>query len=212
MARSHCLLLFSVVALFPLVACGSDEVLRTDEAPTAANEPAPPPAAVENAKATGLYAIDARALDGTSAPLSTYVGQVTLVVNVASKCGYTPQYTGLQALQERYASQGFKVLAFPSNEFGGQEPGDAATIREFCTQNFGVEFPLFEKCETKAGAGQSPVYAFLGEQTGELPGWNFCKYLVGRDGQVLRFFQSKTTPEDAHLLGLIDTALERPQS
>jgi len=196
-------------ALVLTTACGSDEAMKSAETGTAAEAAESSPAAAEAPAATGLYALDAMSLEGEDAPLSMYAGQVTLVVNVASKCGYTPQYKGLQELQERYADQGFQVLGFPSNEFGGQEPGDASTIREFCTQNFNVTFPMFEKCETQAGEGQSSVYSYIGEQTGELPGWNFCKYLVSRDGQVVRYFQSQTAPDDAHLLGLIETALER---
>ena len=140
--------------------------------------------------------------------LGRLAAALTLVVNVASRCGYTPQYKGLQELHEQYADQGFQVLAFPSNEFGGQEPGSAADIREFCTTNFGVTFPMFEKCNTQPGAGQSPVYTFLQGETDEVPNWNFCKYLVGRDGQVIEFYASRTAPSDEALRAKIETALK----
>ena len=155
----------------------------------------------------GLFAFDVNRLDGSPDSLSAYTGQVALVVNVASRCGYTPQYAGLQALAEEFADQGLVILAFPSNEFGGQEPGSASEIAEFCTSKFGVTFPLFEKCEVTPGPGQSPIYTFLEEQTGSAPNWNFCKYLVGRDGQPTAFYPSKVAPSDAGLRGDIAQAL-----
>lgn len=157
--------------------------------------------------AAGVYALSSDALAGGSVDLADYAGKVTLVVNVASKCGYTPQYAGLQELHERLGPAGFAVLGFPSNEFGGQEPGSASEIQQFCSSNYGVEFPLFAKCVTGAGADQSPVYALLGEATGKLPNWNFCKYLVGRDGQVIGFYPSKVAPGSAELLEDIEAAL-----
>jgi glutathione peroxidase len=157
--------------------------------------------------ASGLYALSAETLEGEPADMSSYAGQVTLVVNVASRCGYTRQYEGLQSLQAELEDQGFAVLAFPSNEFGGQEPGSPAEIREFCTSRFDVSFPMFAKCEVKPGAGQSPIYAFLQEETGEVPGWNFCKYLVGKDGRVLAFYKSGVEPDADELRGAIEKAL-----
>ena len=156
---------------------------------------------------TGLYEFEALSLEGESKQLSDYSGQVTLVVNVASKCGYTPQYAGLQALHTQLADRGFAVLAFPSNEFRGQEPGDAAQIRSFCTDNYGVTFPLFEKCQTLSGDNQSPVYSYMESELGETPSWNFCKYLVGRDGKPVAFFESRVGPQDPELLSAIETAL-----
>ena len=129
------------------------------------------------------------------------------MVNVASRCGYTNQYAGLQELHEELSAQGFAVLGFPSNEFGGQEPGSPEQIQQFCTSEFGVTFPMFAKSEVKPGDGQSPVYAFLQEQTNEVPGWNFCKYLVGKDGQVIAFYSSAVTPDAAELRKAIDKAL-----
>ncbi len=121
----------------------------------------------------GFYAMNVASLDGEAADLADYRGKVTLVVNVASQCGYTPQYAGLQALHQELAGEGFAVLGFPSNDFGGQEPGTATEIRSFCTSNYGVTFPLFEKVQTRSGAGQSEVYGRLEELAGALPNWNF---------------------------------------
>jgi glutathione peroxidase len=162
---------------------------------------------VEPTPSGGLYALGATSLDGASNGLSAYEGKVTLVVNVASRCGYTRQYAGLQELHEELADQGFAVLGFPSNEFGGQEPGTAEEIQEFCTSEFGVTFPMFAKCEVKPGGEQSPVYTFLQQQTDEVPGWNFCKYLVDKDGQVIAFFESSVAPDAAELRKAIDLAL-----
>ncbi|HIE5356611.1 glutathione peroxidase [Stenotrophomonas maltophilia] len=138
-----------------------------------------------------------------------YHGQVLLVVNTASKCGYTPQYEGLEALQQRYARRGFAVLGFPSNDFKGQEPGDEAQIQEFCTLTYGVKFPMFEKVHV-VGAQATPLYQRLTAATGVAPGWNFHKYLVGRDGRVIAQFASKVTPDDPQLIAAIDKALAAP--
>jgi glutathione peroxidase len=154
-----------------------------------------------------LYSLSTRALDGAPVALSELAGKVTLVVNVASACGSTPQYAGLQALQEELQGRGFAVLGFPSNDFGRQEPGSPEEIRSFCDSRYHVTFPMFEKVVTRAGDGQSPVYAELSRQSGKLPSWNFGKYLVGRDGKVLRFFETKVQPDDPALRGAIETAL-----
>jgi glutathione peroxidase len=156
---------------------------------------------------SNLHAIHVTSLDGAPADLSRYKGQVLLVVNTASECGYTPQYEGLEKLYEGRKAKGLAVLGFPSNDFGGQEPGDAAQIKTFCTQNYGVTFPMFSKVVTKAGPDQSPVYAYLGAATGQLPQWNFAKYLVGKDGKPIAFYNSKVTPENPELLAAIDKAL-----
>lgn len=154
-----------------------------------------------------FYAAEARTLEGQPAPLAQYRGRVTLVVNVASECGYTPQYAGLQQLFERYEGRGLTVLGFPSNDFGRQEPGSAEEIRAFCSSKYRVKFPMFEKVQTKPGPEQSPIYALLGKGAGTLPKWNFGKYLVGRSGKVLKFFPSDTTPESAELAAAIEAAL-----
>jgi glutathione peroxidase len=153
-----------------------------------------------------FYELETKNLDGTPAHLAAFKGKVALVVNTASECGYTPQYKGLQELSEQYAAKGVVVLGFPSNEFGGQEPGTAKQIREFCDRKFAVKFPLFEKVQTK-GSGKSPVYAFLTAKHGE-PKWNFHKYLVGKDGQVLQAFGSGVAPDSKELRDAIDAALK----
>jgi glutathione peroxidase len=153
-----------------------------------------------------FYDLKTTTLDGKPADLGQYRGKVSLVVNVASKCGYTPQYEGLEKLQREMQGNGFNVLGFPSNDFGGQEPGTAPEIATFCKLTYGVTFPMFEKVVTKAGPGQSPIYSYLGT-TGNLPAWNFSKYVVGKDGKVAAFFPSKVTPEDPTLRAAIQKAL-----
>lgn len=154
-----------------------------------------------------LYRLSAKTLEGQPSDLKSYAGRVALVVNVASQCGYTPQYAGLEKLYGYLKDKGFVVLGFPSNDFGGQEPGTATEIRQFCSLNYDVTFPLFEKVVTKAGPGQSPVYVNLQKQSGELPSWNFAKYLVSKDGKVLKFYKSDVTPDDAGLRKDIEAAL-----
>jgi glutathione peroxidase len=158
--------------------------------------------------AESFYALQTTTLQGRPARLADYAGKVTLVVNVASKCGFTPQYAGLQTLHDELKDRGFSVLGFPSNDFANQEPGTAEEIATFCQKNYGVTFPMFAKVATRAGEGQSPIYAFLG-QGGELPAWNFGKYLVGRDGKVVAYFPSKVTPESKDLRDAIEKALAR---
>lgn len=159
------------------------------------------------AQAQTLHAFTVDGLDGKPRDLAAWKGKVTLVVNTASECGFTKQYEGLQKLQEQYAARGFDVLGFPCNDFGGQEPGSAAEIQTFCSQGFGVTFPLFAKVGVKAGARQSPLYAWLGAASGKLPGWNFGKYLIGRDGKPIAFWSSSTAPEDAEVAAAIEKAL-----
>jgi len=165
---------------------------------------------MSEASKVDFYSAEARTLEGAAAPLAQYRGRVTLVVNVASECGYTPQYAGLQQLFERYEARGLTVLGFPSNDFGRQEPGSVEEIRAFCSSKYRVKFPMFEKVQTKAGAGQSAVYALLQQGAGTLPPWNFGKYLVARSGKVLKFFPSDTKPESAELAAAIEAALAEP--
>jgi glutathione peroxidase len=153
-----------------------------------------------------FYDIETRTLDGKPANLGQYKGKVAVVVNVASKCGYTPQYTGLEKLYRELTPKGVVVLGFPSNDFGGQEPGTAEEIATFCKTKYDVSFPLFEKGVTKAGPTQSPVYQYLGA-TGNLPGWNFSKYVIDKKGPVVAFFPSKVTPDSPELKAAIDKAL-----
>ncbi len=139
----------------------------------------------------------------------TYGGQVLLVVNTASKCGFTVQYEGLEALQKQYSAKGFNVLGFPSNDFMGQEPGSEAEIKEFCTLTYGVKFPMFEKVHVK-GSDTTPLYRDLAKATGVSPGWNFHKYLIARDGRVVANFSSKVKPDDPKLVAAIERELKAP--
>ncbi len=154
-----------------------------------------------------LHALTVPDLDDQPVELARYQGQVLLVVNVASQCGFTPQYAALESLERELAPKGFHVLGFPCNDFGGQEPGAAPEIRKFCAETYSVSFPLFAKVQVKEGAGQSPLYALLGKASGKLPGWNFGKYVVGKDGTVRAFFASTVKPDDAELRAAIEAAL-----
>lgn len=165
------------------------------------------PELVEKWKDVSLYSIDAKTLEGEPAKLDQYAGKVTLVVNVASRCGYTPQYEGLQALYEKFKDRGLVVIGVPSGDFGGQELADAKAIREFCTSRYEVTFPLLAKSGVKAGPEQCAVFEFLGTRTGKLPGWNFSKYLVGRDGQPIEFWGSGTKPDSKELVEALEKAL-----
>ncbi len=164
--------------------------------------------AAEKAGAS-VQSIPLKDIDGKAASLKDYAGKVLLVVNVASKCGYTPQYEGLQALHEKYQAKGFSVLGFPCNDFGGQEPGTAEEIKTFCSSNYSVTFPLFEKLHVK-GSEQHPLYAALTGPTSPVPGdvkWNFGKFLIGKKGEILKRWDSKTKPDDKELTDAIDAAL-----
>ena len=153
-----------------------------------------------------LYDLKVTTLAGKPADLAIWRGKVTLVVNVASQCGFTPQYAGLEKLYRELAPKGFAILGFPSNDFGGQEPGSAEEIQLFCKRTYDVTFPLYSKVVTKAGPEQSPVYAFLG-QSGSLPGWNFAKYVIDKNGKVTAFFPSRMTPDAPELRAAIEKAL-----
>jgi glutathione peroxidase len=159
---------------------------------------------------SSLYELKTETLQGKPADLGVYRGTVTLVVNTASECGYTPQYEGLEQLHRELSPKGFSVLGFPSNDFGGQEPGTAQQIADFCRKNYGVTFPMFAKLSTRPGAAQSPIYTFLGAG-GALPQWNFSKYIVGRNGKVVAFFPSAVTPDSAELRAAIAKALNAVQ-
>jgi glutathione peroxidase len=157
-----------------------------------------------------IYDTPVNTLSGESSSLAQFQGEAILIVNVASKCGLTPQYTGLEELQKKYAPQGFSVVGFPCNQFGEQEPGSAEEIQTFCSTTYGVTFPMFEKIDVN-GLDKSPIYEELekvadGEgYTGDIR-WNFEKFLVGRDGSVTRF-GPMVTPEDPALVGAIESAL-----
>ncbi len=158
-----------------------------------------------------IYDLELPRLNGRPQKLQDYAGKVVLAVNVASKCGFTPQYAGLQELYAKYADRGFTVLGFPCNQFFHQEPGNAEQIEQFCSINYGVTFPLFEKLDVK-GPQQSPLYAILTEapddagKSGNVK-WNFEKFLVDREGRVAGRFRSKVTPQDPRLVGAIEKLL-----
>ncbi|WP_303392062.1 glutathione peroxidase [Kitasatospora sp. NA04385] len=158
-----------------------------------------------------LFELPIRTLAGEPSSLGEYRGKVLLLVNVASKCGLTPQYAGLERLQEKYGERGFTVLGFPCNQFMGQEPGSAEEIQEFCSTTYGVSFPLFEKIDVN-GAERHPVYERLTEvadATGEAGDvqWNFEKFLVSADGEVVGRFRPRTEPESAELVAAIEAQL-----
>ncbi len=164
------------------------------------------------AAAKSVYDFTMKSIDGKPIPLSTYRGKVLLIVNVASRCGYTPQYKDLEALYRKYADRGFTILGFPANNFRGQEPGTNAEIKEFCTATYGVTFPMFSKISVK-GDDEDPFYRYLtsseaNPSTGGDVLWNFQKYLVGRDGKVLAKFLSKVTPMSPEVTSAIESALK----
>ena len=181
--------------------------------------------------ATPLYDISVKTIDGKPTKLDAYKGKVLLIVNVASKCGLTPQYEGLEKLHEQYGSKGLAVLGFPANEFGAQEPGTNPEIQEFCTTKFGVKFPMFEKIVVK-GEGQHPLYNLLTKAQPKAQGdgaafrarlegygmkvgpedeilWNFEKFLVNRKGEIVARFAPPTTPDDPALVKTIESELAK---
>lgn len=160
---------------------------------------------------SSLYEIPLKDIDGKDASLKAYEGQVLLVVNVASQCGFTPQYKGLEALQRQYKGKGFTVLGFPCNDFGAQEPGTNEEIKTFCSSNYEVTFPLFDKLHVN-GPEQHPLYAELTGKASPLPGeikWNFEKFLIGRDGKLMKRFNSKAAPDSPELARAIEAAVAK---
>lgn len=147
-----------------------------------------------------IYDFKVNSLDGKEIDFSRYKGKNLLIVNVASECGFTPQYADLQKLHSQYGDR-VVILGFPANNFGGQEPGSSLQIAQFCEKNYGVKFQMFEKISVKGG-DQHPLYQWLKEKTGQEPTWNFCKYLVKPDGTV-RFFPSKVKPLDQEILNAL---------
>src|SRR5262245_53498097 len=162
----------------------------------------------EKAKVADALNFTMDSLDGKPVNLAKYQGNVVLMVNVASECGYTPQYEGLQALHKKYVSRGLRILGFPSNDFGAQEPGSNAEIADFCKKNYGVEFDMFSKIKV-LGSDKAPLYKTL-TSTPKFSGdvsWNFEKFLVGRDGQVIARFKSAVEPESPEMTKAIEAAL-----
>ena len=159
-----------------------------------------------------IYDFTLKDIDGRDRSLAEFKGQVLLLVNVASKCGFTKQYAGLEKLYQAYKDRGFVVLGFPANNFMGQEPGTEAEIKSFCSLNYGVTFPMFSKISVK-GKTIHPLYAYLTDEelhpgSGGAVGWNFNKFLVGRDGKVLAHYGSRTAPEYPELAAAIEAALQ----
>ena len=161
--------------------------------------------------ASSVYDFTLNTIDGKSAPLSQYKGKVVLLVNVASRCGYTPQYTGLESLYEKYKDRGLVVVGVPANNFGGQEPGTNDEIKSFCTRTYNVHFPMMSKVSVK-GDDKTPLYAWLTDSssnpsTGGDVKWNFTKFLVGKDGKVIARFEPNVTPDSQEITSAIDKAL-----
>ena len=196
-------------ALF--VACGRAEPLPTSS-PATASSPASRPAS--QPAPAGVHAFTVKDIDGTPKSLAEYRGKVLLIVNVASRCGYTPQYAGLEALYREYKDKGLVVLGVPSNDFGRQEPGSNAEIKEFCSTKYRTTFPMLAKVSVSKGPEQAPLYRYLTskKENGVVDAtvsWNFNKFLVGKDGRLIRHYASKVTPDDKALRQAIEAALPK---
>ena len=162
--------------------------------------------------ASGIYGFTLNSIDGKPAPLADYKGKVVLIVNVASQCGYTPQYSALEAIYEKYKDQGFVIVGFPANNFGAQEPGTNKEIKTFCSRKYNVTFPLYSKVSVK-GDDQTPLYQYLTKQTdpsiaGEIK-WNFTKFLVDRNGHVVQRFESAVTPDSKGVVSAVEKQLKQ---
>jgi len=161
--------------------------------------------------ASSVYDFTLKSIDGKPMPLSDFKGKVVLLVNVASKCGYTPQYTALEALYEKYKDRDFVIVGVPANNFGGQEPGTNEEIKTFCKSKYSVTFPMMGKVSVK-GADQTPLYQFLtasetdSKFAGEIK-WNFTKFLVSKDGKIVNRFESKVTPDDPQVIAAVEHEL-----
>jgi len=160
--------------------------------------------------APNLYDFTLPSIDGKPTPLATYKGKVLLVVNVASRCGYTPQYKALEALYEKYKDKGLVILGFPANNFGAQEPGTNQEIKTFCSRNYNVSFPMYAKVSVK-GDDQTPLYQYLTQKTdskitGDIK-WNFTKFLVDRNGNVVQRFEPAVTPDSAEVISAVEKLL-----
>jgi glutathione peroxidase len=158
--------------------------------------------------ASNIHEFTLNSIDGKPAPLSAYDGKVVLLVNVASRCGYTPQYAGLEALYEKYKDKGFVILGFPANNFGGQEPGTNEEIKTFCSTKYNVTFPMYSKVSVKGG-DITPLYKFLTATKGGDVQWNFTKFLADKHGNVISRFESAVTPDSPELTSAIEAALKK---
>jgi glutathione peroxidase len=160
---------------------------------------------------SGVYSFTLNSIDGKPAPLAEYKGKVVLMVNVASQCGFTPQYSALEAIYEKYKDQGFVILGFPANNFGAQEPGTNEEIKTFCTRKYSVTFPMYSKISVK-GEDQAPLYTYLTKDTGAgMTGdikWNFTKFLVDRNGNVVQRFESAVKPDSPEVTAAIEKQLK----
>jgi glutathione peroxidase len=159
----------------------------------------------------GIYDFTANSLAGEEVPLKRFEGRVLLIVNTASACGFTPQYRGLEALQQQYAPRGFAVLGFPCNQFGAQEPGTEADIKQFCSTKYDVDFPMFAKVDVN-GEARHPLYAWLTSESTAPDGpgdvqWNFAKFVIDKNGDIVARFSPKTEPEDSDLRKAVEKAI-----
>ena len=157
--------------------------------------------------ANSIHEFTMNSIDGKPTPLKSWQGKVVLVVNVASQCGYTPQYTGLEALYQKYKDKGLVIVGVPANNFGGQEPGTDEEIKTFCSRKYSVTFPMMSKVSVK-GADATPLYQYLTTAKGGDVKWNFTKFLIGKDGKVIDRFEPKVAPESPELTAAIDAALK----
>jgi len=158
--------------------------------------------------AGSAYDFTLNSIDGKPVSLASFKGKVTLIVNVASQCGYTPQYSALEAVYEKYRDRGFVIAGFPANNFGGQEPGSNEEIKQFCSRKYSVKFPMFSKISVQ-GSDKAPLYQFLTSTMGGEIEWNFTKFLVDKDGKVLRRFDSAVEPDSAEVIAAIEAALKK---
>jgi glutathione peroxidase len=157
--------------------------------------------------ASSVHTFTLKSIDGQPAPLSAYKGKTVLIVNVASKCGLTPQYEALEALYRKYKDRGLVVIGVPANNFGSQEPGTDEEIKTFCKRTYGVSFPMMSKVSVK-GDDQTPLYRHLTSETSGEIKWNFTKFLIGKDGNILARFEPKVTPDSAEITAAIEKALQ----
>jgi glutathione peroxidase len=210
--RSRAVGLTVLLAIFAL-GCARSERAPTPGPAAAAEPPAAPEKEANTMTADALYDISIQTLEGQPSSLAEHKGKALLLVNVASKCGMTPQYETLEKLQKRYEGKGFTVLGFPCNQFGGQEPGSPEEIQTFCATNYGISFPLFEKIEVN-GAGRHPIYAHLTKvpdgsgEAGDVQ-WNFEKFVISADGERITRFRSKTVPDAPEVIAAIESGLPR---
>ena len=205
------IMLAAVLALSAISCYETDSDVKSPEPETAESSESETAGAAKSETARGFYGFTVKDIDGNEVKLEKFKGKLLLVVNVASKCGYTPQYEGLQKIYEKYKDKGFLVLGFPANNFMRQEPGSNAEIKQFCKLNFGVTFPMFSKISVK-GSKIDPLYKYLtsGEANADVSGnikWNFTKFLVDKNGNVISRFGSGVKPESEEITAAIENAL-----